>query len=113
MMTLASLGYKDPEVTQQVSTCRLDSILRSTPLCFLFLFSFHSDGVNATIEYILEIYSISPQLGSLMGGTALTVSGSGFSNNTVDNKVSVGKQNESQLLQTDSLPRQRSPQTGS
>uniref|UniRef100_G3NDK3 PKHD1 like 1 n=1 Tax=Gasterosteus aculeatus aculeatus TaxID=481459 RepID=G3NDK3_GASAC len=49
-----------------------------------------SDGVNATIEYILEIYSISPQLGSLMGGTALTVSGSGFSNNTVDNKVSVG-----------------------
>ncbi|XP_044027924.1 LOW QUALITY PROTEIN: PKHD1 like 1, tandem duplicate 1 [Siniperca chuatsi] len=49
-----------------------------------------SNGVNATIEYILEIYSISPLFGSLMGGTRLTVSGSGFSNNTSDNKVSVG-----------------------
>ncbi|XP_068431576.1 PKHD1 like 1, tandem duplicate 1 [Clinocottus analis] len=49
-----------------------------------------SGGVNATIEYILEIYSVSPQLGSLMGGTALTVSGSGFSNKTSDNKVSIG-----------------------
>ncbi|KAM8840499.1 PKHD1 like 1, tandem duplicate 1 isoform 3-T3 [Spinachia spinachia] len=48
------------------------------------------DGVNTTVEYILQIYSISPQLGSLMGGTMLTVSGSGFSNNTEDNKVSVG-----------------------
>ncbi|XP_054461971.1 PKHD1 like 1, tandem duplicate 1 [Anoplopoma fimbria] len=49
-----------------------------------------SNGVNATIEYILEIYSISPQQGSLMGGTMLTVSGSGFSNNASDNQVSVG-----------------------
>ncbi|XP_029299003.1 LOW QUALITY PROTEIN: PKHD1 like 1, tandem duplicate 1 [Cottoperca gobio] len=49
-----------------------------------------SNGVNATIEYILEIHSISPLLGSLMGGTRLTVSGSGFSNNTSDNKVSFG-----------------------
>ncbi|XP_039677098.1 fibrocystin-L-like [Perca fluviatilis] len=49
-----------------------------------------SNGVNATIEYILEVYSISPLLGSLMGGTRLTVSGSGFSNNTSDNKVSFG-----------------------
>uniref|UniRef100_A0A3Q3JRM8 Polycystic kidney and hepatic disease 1 (autosomal recessive)-like 1 n=1 Tax=Monopterus albus TaxID=43700 RepID=A0A3Q3JRM8_MONAL len=49
-------------------------------------------GVNATIEYILEIYSISPLFGSLMGGTRLSVSGSGFSTNTSDNKVSVGKQ---------------------
>ncbi|KAM9340526.1 fibrocystin-L-like [Symphorus nematophorus] len=47
-------------------------------------------GVNATIEYILEIYSISPRVGSLLGGTRLTVSGSGFSNNTSDNKVSIG-----------------------
>ncbi|XP_035847175.1 fibrocystin-L-like [Sander lucioperca] len=49
-----------------------------------------SNGVNANIEYILEVYSISPLLGSLMGGTRLTVSGSGFSNNTSDNKVSIG-----------------------
>ncbi|KAK2830693.1 hypothetical protein Q5P01_018624 [Channa striata] len=49
-----------------------------------------SDGVNATIRYILEIYSVSPHVGSLMGGTRLTVSGFGFSNNTSDNKVSAG-----------------------
>uniref|UniRef100_A0A3B4Y5A4 PKHD1 like 1, tandem duplicate 2 n=1 Tax=Seriola lalandi dorsalis TaxID=1841481 RepID=A0A3B4Y5A4_SERLL len=45
--------------------------------------------VNGTIEYILEFYSVSPLFGSLMGGTRLTVSGSGFSNNTSDNRVSV------------------------
>ncbi|XP_039978517.1 PKHD1 like 1, tandem duplicate 1 [Xiphias gladius] len=50
-----------------------------------------SNGVNATIEYILEIYSISPLFGSLSGGTRVTVSGSGFSNNTSDNRVSVGE----------------------
>ncbi|XP_056273684.1 fibrocystin-L-like [Pseudoliparis swirei] len=49
-----------------------------------------SDGVKATIEYILEVYSVSPQLGSLMGGTMLTVAGSGFSNNASDNKISIG-----------------------
>uniref|UniRef100_A0A3B4ZZ57 PKHD1 like 1 n=1 Tax=Stegastes partitus TaxID=144197 RepID=A0A3B4ZZ57_9TELE len=49
-----------------------------------------SNGVNATIEYILEVHSISPSSGSLMGGTMLTVSGAGFSNNTADNKVSIG-----------------------
>ncbi|TKS89105.1 Fibrocystin-L Polycystic kidney and hepatic disease 1-like protein 1 [Collichthys lucidus] len=49
-----------------------------------------SNGVNATIEYVLEIYSISPLFGSLLGGTRLTVSGSGFSNNASDNKVSIG-----------------------
>ncbi|KAM9839131.1 PKHD1 like 1, tandem duplicate 1 [Aulostomus maculatus] len=49
-----------------------------------------SDGVNATIEYILEIYSVSPTRGSLLGGTWLTVSGSGFSNDTSGNEVSVG-----------------------
>uniref|UniRef100_A0A8D0AIF4 PKHD1 like 1 n=1 Tax=Sander lucioperca TaxID=283035 RepID=A0A8D0AIF4_SANLU len=49
------------------------------------------NGVNANIEYILEVYSISPLLGSLMGGTRLTVSGSGFSNNTSDNKVSIAE----------------------
>ncbi|XP_011607160.2 fibrocystin-L isoform X2 [Takifugu rubripes] len=50
-----------------------------------------SNGVNATIEYILEVYSISPLYGSLMGGTRLTVSGSGFSNGIADNKVSFGE----------------------
>uniref|UniRef100_A0A3B4Y513 PKHD1 like 1, tandem duplicate 2 n=1 Tax=Seriola lalandi dorsalis TaxID=1841481 RepID=A0A3B4Y513_SERLL len=49
-----------------------------------------SNSVNGTIEYILEFYSVSPLFGSLMGGTRLTVSGSGFSNNTSDNRVSVG-----------------------
>ncbi|XP_062266639.1 PKHD1 like 1, tandem duplicate 1 [Platichthys flesus] len=49
------------------------------------------NGLNGTIEYILEVYSIFPLLGSLMGGTRLTVSGSGFSNNTSDNKVSIGE----------------------
>ncbi|XP_038580507.1 PKHD1 like 1, tandem duplicate 1 [Micropterus salmoides] len=49
-----------------------------------------SNGVNVSIEYILEIHSIYPLFGSLMGGTRLTVSGSGFSNNTSDNKVSIG-----------------------
>nr|XP_061786823.1 fibrocystin-L-like [Nerophis lumbriciformis] len=49
-----------------------------------------SNGVNATIEYILEIHAISPTTGSLMGGTELTISGSGFSPNISDNTVSVG-----------------------
>uniref|UniRef100_A0AAX7VHS5 Polycystic kidney and hepatic disease 1 (autosomal recessive)-like 1 n=1 Tax=Astatotilapia calliptera TaxID=8154 RepID=A0AAX7VHS5_ASTCA len=49
-----------------------------------------SNGVNTTIEYILEVYSVSPLFGSLMGGTKLTVSGSGFSSNVSDNTVSVG-----------------------
>ncbi|XP_040908783.1 LOW QUALITY PROTEIN: PKHD1 like 1, tandem duplicate 1 [Toxotes jaculatrix] len=54
-------------------------------------FSQISNGVNATIEYVLEIYSVSPLFGSLLGGTRLTISGSGFSNDTSDNSVSVGE----------------------
>ncbi|XP_069372727.1 PKHD1 like 1, tandem duplicate 1 [Paralichthys olivaceus] len=50
-----------------------------------------SNSTNGTIEYILEVYSITPVFGSLMGGTRLTVSGSGFSNSTSDNKVSIGE----------------------
>ncbi|XP_024153621.1 PKHD1 like 1, tandem duplicate 1 isoform X2 [Oryzias melastigma] len=49
-----------------------------------------SSGLNATIEYILEVYSIFPLSGSLLGGTKLTVSGAGFSVNLTDNKVSLG-----------------------
>ncbi|KAF0024292.1 hypothetical protein F2P81_023094 [Scophthalmus maximus] len=49
-----------------------------------------SDGVNATVDYVLEVHSVSPLFGSLMGGTRLTVSGSGFSSDTSDNQVSVG-----------------------
>lgn len=61
---------------------------------FSLFFPFHSNGVNTTVEYILEVYSISPLFGSLLGGTSLTISGSGFSNNASDNKVSFGKQHE-------------------
>lgn len=49
-----------------------------------------SNSVNATIEYVLEVHLITPLFGSLVGGTRLTVSGSGFSNDTFDNKVSIG-----------------------
>ncbi|XP_061682368.1 PKHD1 like 1, tandem duplicate 1 [Syngnathoides biaculeatus] len=49
-----------------------------------------SNGVNATIEYVLEVHSISPTRGSLMGGTQLTISGNGFSQNISDNKVYFG-----------------------
>uniref|UniRef100_A0A8D3DR72 PKHD1 like 1, tandem duplicate 2 n=1 Tax=Scophthalmus maximus TaxID=52904 RepID=A0A8D3DR72_SCOMX len=31
-----------------------------------------SDGVNATVDYVLEVHSVSPLFGSLMGGTRLT-----------------------------------------
>ncbi|XP_075907773.1 fibrocystin-L-like [Nelusetta ayraudi] len=49
-----------------------------------------SNGVNTTIEYILEVHSVSPLLGSLMGGTRLTITGSGFSNVTAHNQVFFG-----------------------
>lgn len=67
------------------------SIINAFTLAGL-VFLFYSNGVNTTIEYILEVYSVSPLFGSLMGGTELTVSGSGFSSNVSDNTVSVGKQ---------------------
>ncbi|KAG7219452.1 hypothetical protein INR49_009286 [Caranx melampygus] len=50
-----------------------------------------SNSVDGTIEFVLEFYSVSPLFGSLMGGTRLTVSGSGFSTNASDNRVSVGE----------------------
>ncbi|XP_030644362.1 PKHD1 like 1, tandem duplicate 1 [Chanos chanos] len=49
-----------------------------------------SEGVNATIEYILEVTSLTPLQGSLFGGTKVTVSGSGFSPNVSDYRVSMG-----------------------
>uniref|UniRef100_A0A672GWY5 Polycystic kidney and hepatic disease 1 (autosomal recessive)-like 1 n=1 Tax=Salarias fasciatus TaxID=181472 RepID=A0A672GWY5_SALFA len=42
-----------------------------------------TSGVNTSVEYVLEVHSVSPLFGSLMGGTKLTISGSGFSNNTI------------------------------
>uniref|UniRef100_A0A673FZ74 Fibrocystin-L-like n=1 Tax=Sinocyclocheilus rhinocerous TaxID=307959 RepID=A0A673FZ74_9TELE len=38
-----------------------------------------SAGVKTTIEYVLEVTGFSPSLGSLYGGTTITISGSGFS----------------------------------
>uniref|UniRef100_A0A8C5N9V4 Fibrocystin-L-like n=1 Tax=Gouania willdenowi TaxID=441366 RepID=A0A8C5N9V4_GOUWI len=38
-----------------------------------------TSGVNTTIEYILEVHSVSPLIGSLLGGTQLTITGAGFS----------------------------------
>ncbi|XP_024857831.1 fibrocystin-L isoform X2 [Kryptolebias marmoratus] len=49
-----------------------------------------TSGVNASVEYILEVSGVSPRSGSLLGGTTLTVSGSGFSSNTPVNTVTVG-----------------------
>ncbi|KAK2887447.1 hypothetical protein Q8A67_015675 [Cirrhinus molitorella] len=49
-----------------------------------------SDSVKTTIEYILEVTGFSPSLGSLYGGTTITVTGSGFSPVTADNNVTLG-----------------------
>ncbi|KAK3532561.1 hypothetical protein QTP86_024146, partial [Hemibagrus guttatus] len=50
-----------------------------------------SSGVNAIIEYILQVTGISPQYGSLFGGTTVTITGSGFSPVLEDNKVTLGE----------------------
>ncbi|KAJ0054901.1 hypothetical protein NL108_007111 [Boleophthalmus pectinirostris] len=47
-----------------------------------------SNGVNASIEYVLEVHSVSPLVGSLMGGTELVITGSGFNKNNTE--VSIG-----------------------
>ncbi|XP_063041153.1 fibrocystin-L-like [Engraulis encrasicolus] len=47
-------------------------------------------GVNATIEYVLEVSGVTPRQGSLYGGSRLTITGSGFSTNTSHNTVMLG-----------------------
>ncbi|XP_016299954.1 fibrocystin-L-like [Sinocyclocheilus anshuiensis] len=49
-----------------------------------------SAGVKTTIEYVLEVTGVSPSLGSLYGGTTITISGSGFSPVAADNNVTLG-----------------------
>ncbi|XP_018426208.1 PREDICTED: fibrocystin-L [Nanorana parkeri] len=44
----------------------------------------------ASIKYILELNSISPQHGSMYGGSHVTLRGSGFSSNPQDNLVQIG-----------------------
>lgn len=57
----------------------------------LFIFSHkYSPGVNATIEYVLRVTGLSPQMGSLYGGTKVTITGSGFSPVLTDNTVMLG-----------------------
>ncbi|XP_062385127.1 fibrocystin-L-like [Sardina pilchardus] len=49
-----------------------------------------SAGVNATVGYVLEVSGVAPLVGSLYGGSQLTISGSGFSANLEDNSVMLG-----------------------
>ncbi|XP_068094022.1 fibrocystin-L-like isoform X1 [Hyperolius riggenbachi] len=53
-------------------------------------FAVPSNGNETTIEYILKVTSVSPQYGSLYGGTQVTLAGSGFSSNPQDNQVQIG-----------------------
>ncbi|KAM9824037.1 PKHD1 like 1, tandem duplicate 1 [Neosynchiropus ocellatus] len=53
-------------------------------------FGLISDGVNASITYIFKVTGVSPRVGSLYGGTTLTITGSGFSENITDNEVFIG-----------------------
>nr|XP_055075127.1 fibrocystin-L-like [Misgurnus anguillicaudatus] len=49
-----------------------------------------SAGVSSTIEYVLKVTGFSPSLGSLYGGTTITITGSGFSSVPTDNNVTLG-----------------------
>ncbi|XP_073714826.1 fibrocystin-L [Misgurnus anguillicaudatus] len=49
-----------------------------------------SAGVSSTIEYVLKVSGLSPMLGSLYGGTTITITGSGFTSVPTDNNVTLG-----------------------
>ncbi|XP_043073568.1 PKHD1 like 1, tandem duplicate 1 [Puntigrus tetrazona] len=49
-----------------------------------------SAGVRTTIQYVLEVSGFSPSLGSLYGGTTITITGSGFSPIAEDYRVTLG-----------------------
>ncbi|XP_072925977.1 LOW QUALITY PROTEIN: PKHD1 like 1, tandem duplicate 1 [Hemitrygon akajei] len=50
----------------------------------------NSSTANVSIEYILRVTGMTPRLGSLYGGTAITISGAGFSATPEDNTVQLG-----------------------
>ncbi|XP_045699280.1 fibrocystin isoform X6 [Phyllostomus hastatus] len=54
--------------------------------------SIHSEGVGLHIQYITEVFSIEPCCGSLLGGTILSISGTGFSRDPALIWVLVGNQ---------------------
>ncbi|NXE82096.1 PKHD1 protein, partial [Cochlearius cochlearius] len=51
-----------------------------------------SDGLEPLIQYLSEIFSIEPCCGSFLGGTLLTISGVGFSQNPALVSVSMNRQ---------------------
>ncbi|NXX77426.1 PKHD1 protein, partial [Urocolius indicus] len=51
-----------------------------------------SNGVEPLIQYLSEIFSIEPCCGSFLGGTLLTISGMGFSQNPAQVSVSMNRQ---------------------
>jgi len=47
------------------------------------------EGASSTIKYELQIDSISPTVGSIVGGTEVTITGKGFSNNITENVITI------------------------
>ncbi|MBN3294524.1 PKHL1 protein, partial [Polypterus senegalus] len=54
-------------------------------------FASASSNVVTTIEYVLQVTSVRPLMGSLYGGTKLTLTGSGFGTNPDDIQVLLGQ----------------------
>jgi hypothetical protein len=50
----------------------------------------YSSGVTSTFEYTLKVTAISPESGSILGGTHVIIQGDGFSTQTSDITVTVG-----------------------